>query len=167
MDLVIKFDHCASAATPLRGRHRFSCYAVLGLVGVLGVLAFIFSAVSPDDDEIQQEFIKGLKLDNVLSRIASRYRARVTFINPVHYAFVPRGLASFRCSVIERAHISEVRIGAHNYQQPDRRSFSFYQIIIQVPKFLGPGARKPSQVNRFWHRSGKHRLGERLHFAAI
>jgi len=60
MNLVIKLGYIA-VATPLRRRRNSGSVrrAVFGLVGVLGVLAFIFSAVSPDDDEIQQEFARG------------------------------------------------------------------------------------------------------------
>jgi hypothetical protein len=36
-------------------------------VGALGVLAFIFSAVLPHDDEIQQTFAQGTRRDDVLS----------------------------------------------------------------------------------------------------
>ena len=74
MDPVIKFGHSA-VATPLRGRRNSGSMrrAVFGLVGVVGVLAFIFSAVSPDDDEIQQELLKAVRADKMLSEIGSRY----------------------------------------------------------------------------------------------
>jgi hypothetical protein len=35
--------------------------ALLGLLSAFGVLAFLFSAFSPDDDDIQQEFVQGNK----------------------------------------------------------------------------------------------------------
>jgi hypothetical protein len=40
-------------------RRRRHCYTRLVLIGAFGVLAFIFSAISPEDDDIQQEFIQG------------------------------------------------------------------------------------------------------------
>lgn len=46
----------------LRRAIRLSyCCAQLGLLGAVGVLAFLFSAVSPDDDDIQQDFVQGNK----------------------------------------------------------------------------------------------------------
>jgi len=60
MDLVIRGDHSSSAANPLRKPDRSNRCAVFGLIGVLGVLAFVFSSVSPDDD-IQQEFAQSSK----------------------------------------------------------------------------------------------------------
>jgi len=58
MDALPSYRQCAIAALPFsRRRHRLGhrC-ACLGLIGVLGVLAFLFSALSPGDDDIQQEF---------------------------------------------------------------------------------------------------------------
>jgi hypothetical protein len=74
MNLVIKLGYIA-VATPLRRRRNSGSVrrVVFGLVGVLGVLAFIFSAVSPDDDEIQQEFAQGSKSRQDVVRIGSRY----------------------------------------------------------------------------------------------
>jgi hypothetical protein len=43
---------------PFRSGHR---YALLSLLAAFGVLAFIFSATSPGDDDIQQEFCKTTK----------------------------------------------------------------------------------------------------------
>src|ERR1700757_2836398 len=36
-------------------------WALLGLIGAFGVLAFIFSAVSPDDDDIQPDLVQSNK----------------------------------------------------------------------------------------------------------
>jgi len=115
MDLVIKFDHNAVAAALLRERPNSAATrcAMFGLIGVLGVLAFIFSAVSPDDDEIQQEFAQGSKTrQGVVRNWKSIPSVRVTLIRPVHYAIVPRSLPSARCSAIERVAIYDVKIGA-------------------------------------------------------
>jgi len=114
MDLVIEFDHSGVAAAPLRERPNSSATrAVLGLVGVLGVLAIIFSAVSPNDDEIQQEFSLRTKTRQCLVRNWNSIPSvRLTLVNPVHYAVVPRSLSSVRCSAIERVLICDLKIGA-------------------------------------------------------
>ena len=38
------------------------------LIGLFGSLAFIFSAVSPEDDDFQQEFVQGTKTRQCLVR---------------------------------------------------------------------------------------------------
>jgi hypothetical protein len=64
MDAVANYPQRAIKAEPLfsrrprRLRHR---RALLGLLGAFGVLAFIFSAISATDDDIQQEFVHGSK----------------------------------------------------------------------------------------------------------
>jgi hypothetical protein len=111
MNLVIKFNHLA-VATPLRGRRNSGSarFAVFALVGVLGVLAFIFSAVSPDDDEIQQEFAPGSKTrQGVVRNWKSIPSVGVTVVNLIQYAVVPRRLLSVRCPAIERVLICDVR----------------------------------------------------------
>lgn len=40
---------------------RSARYTLLGIVSVLGVLAFVLSAVSPADDDVQQEFVQATK----------------------------------------------------------------------------------------------------------
>ena len=111
MDPVIKFGHSA-VATPLRGRRNSGSMrrAVFGLVGVVGVLAFIFSAVSPDDDEIQQEFAQGSKSrQDVVRNWKSIPRVRVTLVNLVHNAIVPRRPPPVHCSAIARVLIRDVK----------------------------------------------------------
>ena len=109
---MINCDHCIIAEAPLRERPTSNCYAVFGLVGVLGVLAFIFSAVSPDDDDIQQEFVQGSKTRQVVVQNFKSIPSIRVLINSVHYVFVPQGLTSLRCSAIERVRICDPKIGA-------------------------------------------------------
>src|ERR1700681_4523672 len=114
MNLVIKFDHSA-VATPRRERPNFGSTrcAVFGLVGVLGVLAFIFSAVSPDDDEIQQEFAQSSKTrECVVRNWKSLPTVRVTLVNLVHCVIVPRRQPFVRCSAIERVLICDFETAA-------------------------------------------------------
>ena len=58
MDAVANYPQHAKAEPlfPRRARRLGSRSALLSLLGVFGVLAFILSATSPDDDDIQQEF---------------------------------------------------------------------------------------------------------------
>src|ERR1700680_1204584 len=64
MDAVANYPQRAIKAEPLLPRrpcrigHR---RALLGLLGAIGVLAFVFSAASPGDDDIQQEFFQSSK----------------------------------------------------------------------------------------------------------
>ena len=64
MDDAANYPQRAINAEPLLPRrpcrlgHRF---VLLGLLGALGAFAFIFSAISPDDDDIQQEFFQSSK----------------------------------------------------------------------------------------------------------
>ena len=114
MDLVIKIDHGAVAAS-LRERPNSAATrcAVFRLVGVLGILAFLFSVVSPYDDEIQQEFAQGTKTRRcVVRNWKSIPNVRITLVNPVCCAIVPRRLPFVRCSAIERVLICDVEIGA-------------------------------------------------------
>lgn len=109
MNLVIKFDHSAVATTRRERPNSASTRcAVFGVVGVLGVLALILSAVSPDDDDIQQEFALVSKTRQcVVRNWKSIPSGRVTFVNLVHYAIVLQRLPSVRCSAIERALICD------------------------------------------------------------
>jgi hypothetical protein len=65
MDAAANYPQRAIKAEPLLPRrpcrigHR---RALLGLLGAIGVLAFVFSAASPGDDDIQQEFFQSSKL---------------------------------------------------------------------------------------------------------
>jgi len=59
VDAVANYPQHAIKSEPLfprRPRRLGHHSALLSLLGVFGVLAFILSATSPDDDDIQQEF---------------------------------------------------------------------------------------------------------------
>jgi hypothetical protein len=63
MNAISKWRQSAIVAIPFSPRWRrlgHHC-ALLGLLGALGVLAFILSAISPDDDDIQQECFQSNK----------------------------------------------------------------------------------------------------------
>lgn len=83
------------------------------LMGALGVLAFIFSAVSPYDDDFQQEFgLANKQIECVLLNWKSIPSIRGTLVNPVQCALVPRRLSSPCCPAIGRACISAAKIQA-------------------------------------------------------
>ena len=105
MDALPSYRQCAIAALPFsRRRHRLGHHcACLGLIGVLGVLAFLFSAVSPGDDDIQQEFFQGNKAKQfVLATYRSAPNVRGFRINRVPSALLPPRPLSTRCNVIRR-----------------------------------------------------------------
>jgi hypothetical protein len=130
MNVVIKFDHSA-VATPRQERPNSGSTrcAVFGLVGVLGVVPFILSAVSADDDEIQQVFAQGRKTRQCVARNwKSIRRVRANF---VHWAIVPGRPPSVRCSAIERVLFSDFDTAATAFPNrtcgrspPDRSSSS-------------------------------------------
>ena len=51
----------AEPLVPLRPRRRSRHYALLSTLAAFGLIAFIFSAISPDDDNLQQEFFQSSK----------------------------------------------------------------------------------------------------------
>ena len=62
MDVVVNCSQRAVTADfARRPRHRSHYHAVLSLLAAFGVLAFVFSVISPDDDDIQQDFFQGSK----------------------------------------------------------------------------------------------------------
>jgi len=62
MDAQPSYRQCAVTAGVFSSRQRRRLwYTRLGLIGAFGVLAFIFSAISPDDDDIQQESFQSNK----------------------------------------------------------------------------------------------------------
>jgi hypothetical protein len=86
---------------------------VFALIGTLGVLALLFSALSPNDDEIQQEFAQGRKNRQYGAQSwKSLSSDRNTPVNPVLDVFVGQLLPSFCCLVTGRVVISDLKIGA-------------------------------------------------------
>lgn len=62
MDVVVNYSQRTITAELARGpRRRSRRRALLNLLAAFGVLAFVFSAISPDDDDIQQEFLQSSK----------------------------------------------------------------------------------------------------------
>jgi hypothetical protein len=111
--MILSVKHCVSAATHFRKGSSSDHLVVFGLIGLLGVLAFVFSAVSPDDDEFQQGFVHGnKKRECVVQNWKSIPSVRGTLFNPVHFAVAPRRLPTFGCSAIVVAPVSHIAVRA-------------------------------------------------------
>jgi hypothetical protein len=116
VNLVCKLERYASPVTPLYPSHWFSRCAVFGLIGALGVLALIFSALSPNDDDIQQEFAQGSKnRQHVVQNWKAVPSVRATRVQPVQHVFVGQSLPWFYSSPTGRVVISDVKIGAASF----------------------------------------------------
>jgi hypothetical protein len=116
MNLLSKRDRFASLATRLRQSLRLDRYAVFGLIGTVGVLALVFSALSPNDDEIQQEFAQGSKNRQcVAQNWKSLSNDRNTPVNPVQDVVIGQVLPSSCCSVTGCVEISDLTIGATTF----------------------------------------------------
>jgi len=119
MNRMIKCDACPGAATAMRKRRRFSLRVFLLVVGLVGVLAFIVSAESPGDDEIQQEFGQGSKHAQCLIQ-SGRMVARIhgTNVRPVHCVIVLQSWSSFCCCAVGRAPTSNMKVGIVVFHSP-------------------------------------------------
>jgi hypothetical protein len=110
MDSAGDFRHLSRAAWPfsrlrLREVIRLShCCVLLGLLGAFGVLALVFSAVSPEDDDIQQEFVQGNKPEQ---RVLANYKATREVRNSGPSTVLPARLAQPR-PTIRRAVVGRV-----------------------------------------------------------
>jgi len=102
----------AIAANHLQKGHNYHQQSAFLLVCILGVLAFIFSAVSPCDDAIRQEVAPSKNRQLVIQNWKSISQVSRTHSNPSQYVFVLQGLASFGCFPIRRVHSFYVKIGA-------------------------------------------------------
>jgi hypothetical protein len=104
MDAQPSYRQCAATAPVLSCRQgrRYYC-ARWGLIGLFGVLAFLFSAVSPDDDDIQQEFVQANRSKQfVLATYRSAPNVQGLRIKTVRCALVPPRPLSACCHVIGR-----------------------------------------------------------------
>lgn len=95
-----------------RRRRGFNPYAVLGrLIGVLGVLAFIFSVASPEDDDLQQEVaLRSESRPSLVQHRNSIASTRVILNGSVHHALVARTLVSFHYRAIQRVRMPALKI---------------------------------------------------------
>ena len=109
-------------ATDDRGTWR----RLLGLCAALGVLGFVFSAVSPDDDNIQQVFTQSQKASAYSVRNGTRGGARIA----VSLVFSPRALPAFSHTQVVSVDITRtlapafVQIQAATDTSPPFPSFS-------------------------------------------
>jgi hypothetical protein len=85
MDALANYPRRVLKTDPLFARR-----ALLSLLAALGVLAFIFSAISPVDDDIQQEFFQHSKSKQcVLTDYKAVSNFRTFRICTVHSALAP------------------------------------------------------------------------------
>ncbi len=69
----------SDGASPFMSPASALLLCTLGLIGAIGLLAFLFSAVSPDDDNIQQESVQGNKQKQLVLANYKATRAVDTF----------------------------------------------------------------------------------------
>ncbi len=105
MDAQPSYRQCAVTTLVLscRRRRRYCC-ARRGLIGAIGVLAFLFSAVSPGDDDIQQEFVQGNKPKQ---RVLANYKATCE-LRTFGTSTVPPALVTLPRPTIQRAVVGRV-----------------------------------------------------------
>lgn len=109
MDAKANSAQRAVIAEPLlprcRPRSGHSC-VLLTLLVAFGVFAFVFSTISPDDDDIQQEFCK---TDKSKECAFVSYKAtsnlRIFRIHPIYSALAPSAPQSRSHFVIARASV--------------------------------------------------------------
>lgn len=93
-------------------RHRSNRH-LFALAGVLGVLAFVFSAVSPYDDEIQHEFFRRPETRQFVVQNCKLIRdIRISVNGLVPHALARRSLVCFRGASVEQARVFDVEIRA-------------------------------------------------------
>ena len=74
-----------------RLRAHWRCGPLLGVLGLFGALAVLCSAISPSDDDVQQEFLNSLKVPHVAATVCRTakalphrpYRPYVTITRPM------------------------------------------------------------------------------------
>src|SRR6516162_1622443 len=129
-------DHYPNGAARAPRRRSFNLYALLGVVGVLGVLAFVLSVVSPDDDDMQQEFVQRSESRQCLvQNCRSLTSFRVTLFDPLYCALAARTAVSFRYSAIEHVRMLGATAGSRVFcsrtgdrSPPTRSSFHFLSV---------------------------------------
>jgi hypothetical protein len=93
--------------------------AVVRLIALVGVLAFVFSAVCPDDDELQQECGQSSKHAQCLVQSRKTVpRIHGPIVRPARLAIVPQSWSSFCCSAVARTAISDMKIGIRVFHSP-------------------------------------------------
>ena len=115
MDAVANCPQRAIKTEPLlprRPRRLGYHWARLGLIGAFGVLAFILSAISATDDDIQQEFVQSSKSKQcVFADYKAVSNLRAFRIYTVRSALVPPPpqFASYDVTVRVSVHDAEIK----------------------------------------------------------
>jgi hypothetical protein len=92
MDAAVTCAQHAIEAEPLSRRSprpTAHCFALLSVLAAFGVLAFIFSATSPADDDIQQEFCKTSKSAHCAAHYKTASNPHLVSTRAVRSALAP------------------------------------------------------------------------------
>src|SRR5215468_1440124 len=100
------------------------------LTGGLAVLAFVFSALSPADDDVQLDCLGGLACAKVLGQTSASCAAnRATSIRSPHI------LASLRVAIASPRHTSPT-LSSEAARRPQPKNYTA-AIVSRAPPFLG------------------------------
>lgn len=115
MDPIGNVRHSQKAAwlrwqLPYAVRRSYRC-VLFGLLGTLGVLAFFFSAVSPYDDDVQQEIVQGQKSKQcVVANWKAASEVHTFGTNKDRSALLPQRLLIVCCGVVRHALVPDEEI---------------------------------------------------------
>lgn len=113
IDPMVTLHRSTTAPTRLRTPARRSWGGSFAVVGVLGALAFVFSAVSPEDDDFQQEFAQSTKTRQCLVRnLQSISNVYAGGSKSVHDAGILRSLTTVDRSFVRHVIPPAAGIGA-------------------------------------------------------
>ncbi len=141
MDAKANSAHRAVTGEPVFPRRRRRsgdrCVA-LTLLATFGVIAFIFSAVSPDDDDIQQVFYKTSESKQcVVAGYKTVSSLRIFRICRIHVALAPSAQQSFRHFAMTRVSVPgdqirrRVSSGRTGDRSPPTRIFKPARKLLQ------------------------------------
>src|ERR1700751_6131702 len=119
MNRMTQCDVCARAPSASCYGRPISRFALARLIALLGLFAFVFSAVSPDDDAIQQEFGQASKHTQCFVqnwKIVPRIYGGI--VRVAHRVIVLQRWSSFCCSAIGRVPVSDMKIGVRVFRSP-------------------------------------------------
>jgi hypothetical protein len=116
-------DVCARTPSAARYGRSFSRFALARLIALLGLFPLVFSAVSADDDMIQQEFGQASKHTQCFVQnwkaVPRTYGATVWL---AHRVIVLQSWSSLCCSAAGRVPVTDMKVGFDGFSQSSGRS---------------------------------------------
>jgi len=110
---------CARTPSASRYGRSFSRLALARLIALLGLFALVFSAVSADDDMIQQEFGQASKHTQCFVQnwkaVPRIYGATVWL---AHRVIVLQSWSSLCCSAAGRVPVTDMKVGFTVFRSP-------------------------------------------------